>query len=920
MMSQRGKLGAKKESMRRAMDGNKKSATPESKKSEGLRHVKSERSPLTLKMPVLPLDETTQSNNMKPLPLKTESGNAHFVTTPPNRSKSMMNIQPTIDSFKEDNQVQAIRLLRVLLGEETASISKETVDRALEKHADLLRFQLQQKKKLKQKDEFIEQEKKQSEQVSENHTKEIAKLEKELSKQKMLMQTSLDIKNVEIDILKKERDQKAVKIQQLSWRLAKERMAAKSKEAQGAEAANDQPAPVEPAICPRCQALEKEDSESSHDLLHLSASATSKVMDHDDEMSVETPVMGQSGSSGMVLSLLDTSNHEKKSASVGGSETPLVSELESKLRDTEQKLVAAKKAISLLQKKRQDMEADFEETQHENKSKKAQLKAVLVACNERRKVAEQMLRDLGKFDEAKLAAISKKPPDELINEISKDSSESQYSSVRVAEHATLANQNKTLQEANEDLKSELNLSKDTIKEYEEALMSAKEQHEDARASLERKLNDALEKYVQLEKDLNKQIDESAQALKISQAAAVELETNLKQVNEKHKLTVEEVAQNKKELHEAKTLLTQSEGMIKEYSARLLEANSSTKTLEEKVADITAKLEGSRRTTEQSEKRANAYLLEITDAKMGLQKTSFRLNESSTKLKETELALKKAELQIQEHATELQAVTEALQESEAMAEKYLMMLEEANNTLLQSEKLMKKYDKGNDISDTPSGEEATSEYGDSEDGSTGTEDFSSKTTEDLLALAARRLECLLPVQENSDGIESHKNSQQILKSPYQSYMKQKIPKDKVLQLNNSARNVDRYEASSVTSTHGADTVASGTEAQLLQQWESSRQHNEDASKIAKLETELAERQLQLNDALRKIDELTRRTEPSWVSSKGGDSNHEALVTALAKVAELKERVSVTETKYKEATKKLLFLKETVLTVVETDMVV
>jgi hypothetical protein len=912
MISQRGKWDAKRESMKKAMDGNKKS-TPESRKSQALKKSPLEASPLNLKMPIL--DETKQSSSKKSLS-KVEGGNPHFVTSP-NRSKSMINSQLTVDNMKEDKHVQAARLLRVLLGNETASISKESVDQALENHADLLRFQLQQKKKLKQMDEVMEQEKKQNEQMSENYSKEIAKLEKELNKQKTLMQTSLEIKNVEIDILKKERDQKAIKIQQLTWRLAKERMAAKSKEAQGYETTDGFPAPVESTICARCQVLEKDESESSHYLLHLAVSSK-KLPEHDDEMSVETPIMGQSASSGMVLSLLDSPNHKKKAASVGSTDKPSFSELEGKLRDTEEKLVAAKKAIALLQRKKEEMKADFEETQHENKSKKAQLKAVLVACNERRKVAEQMLRDLGKFDEVKLAAVSKKPPDELINEINTDFDERPSPSARSTEHETFARQSTTLQEANTKLESELLVLKEKVKEYDEALVLSKEEHEDTRGKLKRKLEDALEKYVKKEKDLIEQIEKSAQALKVSQATVVELETELNQVNERHNLAVEEATESKKELNEARTLVTQSEATITEYSARLLEAHKSIKTLEEKVADVTAKLEGSRRTTEQSEKRANEYLLEITDAKMGLQKTSFRLNESSTKLKETEITLKKAELQVQKYAVELQNVTEALQESEAMAEKYLTMLEEANSTLLKSEKLMKKYDKRNDILDTPSGEEATSDYGESEDCSTATDDLSSKSTKDLLALAARRLENLLPVEEHFAGTESHKESQQILKSPYQSYKKQRMQNDRALQLNHAPRNVERYEVSSVTSTHGADTVTSDRETQLLQQWESSRQHNEDASKIAKLETELAERQLQLNDARRKIDDLTRRNEPSSVSSKG-DSSNEALVTALAKVTELKERVAITEAKHKEATKKLLFLKETVLTVVDTGVV-
>ena len=882
MASARGKLGAKKESMRKVLDGSKKNEILTTEKQTDSSTV----------------SEGSQSRK------KSGTGNPHFVNSPPNRSKSMMT-QMNIDRVKEDNNVQSLRLLRVLLGEDLATISKESVDRALEKHADLLRFQLQQKKKLKQKDEVIEQEKKEKEQVSDHHSKEIAKLEKELKNQKMLMQTSLEIKDVEIDILKKERDQKVLKIQQLSWRLAKERMVAKSKEAQG-ELPSDQTATTEPLICARCQALEKDDSESSHDLpvLHIPAlSARKPVIVLDDELSVETPIMGQSASSGLALSLLDNSNHEKKPVTVIATDVNGVTELEDKLRDTEQKLVKAKKVIVLLEKKKQDMAADFEETLHENKAKKAQLKAVLVACNERRKVAEQMLRDLGKFDEDKLAAISKKSPDELINEINKDSAESQSSYSPSAENETLGIQNKTLQETNSKLESQLASLNDKIKECEEALVASKDQHEDAISKLEQDLERATEKFAILQRDFNKQVDETAQANVKYEATVAELETNLQQVSKKHLMVLEEADQRGKELEKARLAIAQSEGKIKEYSARLVDVNSSIKPLETKVAELTSKLEGSRRSLEQSEKKASEYLMENTDVRLKLQEKANQLSESSIKLEESKIALKEAELQAQKYATELQHVTDALHESEALAEKYLMMLEEANVTLLQSEKLMKKYDKAtkNDISDTPSGDEDLSEA--SEDDSAASEDLSLKSTEDLLALAAKRLENLLPVDDKSIGAERQKGSQQISKSPHQMYGKQRGPK--------------QYDAYSVTSTPGAETVSSRGEVPLLKQWESSRKHNEDASKIAKLETELVERQLQLNDALRKIDELTRtRNEKSSVSSKGELTN-EALVTALAKVSELKERVAIAESKYKEATKKLLFLKETVLTVVDIE---
>jgi hypothetical protein len=49
-----------------------------------------------------------------------------------------------------------------------------------------------------------------------------------------------------------------------------------------------------------------------------------------------------------------------------------------------------------------------------------------------------------------------------------------------------------------------------------------------------------------------------------------------------------------------------------------------------------------------------------------------------------------------------------------------------------------------------------------------------------------------------------------------------------------------------------------------------------------------------------------------------STNSELAKALTEVNELKERVAIAEAKYHEATKKLIFLKETVLTVVDTKM--
>lgn len=145
------------------------------------------------------------------------------------RNNSTNNIQhlPPVEIKSSESHIQGLRLLRVLLGEASVTINRETVDRALQKYSDLLRLYVQQKQLLPSKEQPTSQQ--QDKQTIITQKKMIAKLEADLRKQKNVMQTALQIKDVEIDIRTKERDQKAVKIQQLSWRLAKERTAAKEK-------------------------------------------------------------------------------------------------------------------------------------------------------------------------------------------------------------------------------------------------------------------------------------------------------------------------------------------------------------------------------------------------------------------------------------------------------------------------------------------------------------------------------------------------------------------------------------------------------------------------------------------------------------------------------------------------------------------
>ena len=217
----------------------------------------------------------------------------------------------------------------------------------------------------------------------------------------------------------------------------------------------------------------------------------------------------------------------------------------------------------------------------------------------------------------------------------------------------------------------------------------------------------------------------------------------------------------------------------------------------------------------------------------------------------------------------------------MAEKYLLMLDEANATLEQSEKLMRQYDSMQpNLLLNGSGPADSSEFTGSSGGteSEGSDDLSMKSAQDLLAYASKRLYGV-PVSAQSGDDTS---------------------------------NVADDDISNSQSNVGKNT--------LMRKWEKSGRQNASISKIATLETELAERQIQLNDALHKIADLSRNSGAATTTSGTTDhhSDDTELTKALAQVTELKERIAMTEAKYHEATKKLIFLKETVLTVVDTEM--
>ena len=137
------------------------------------------------------------------------------------------------DSSNEPHVVQSQRLLRVLLGEKNIVVNKASVDRALQNYAQLLR-QLQASRQQQQQQQPQQQHlvlvQQQQQQIAEQQQR-IVQLENALERQQSITQTALEIKDVELDICTRERDQKTLQLRQYSWKLAKERTAARDKDA-----------------------------------------------------------------------------------------------------------------------------------------------------------------------------------------------------------------------------------------------------------------------------------------------------------------------------------------------------------------------------------------------------------------------------------------------------------------------------------------------------------------------------------------------------------------------------------------------------------------------------------------------------------------------------------------------------------------
>ena len=250
---------------------------------------------------------------------------------------------------------QSQRLIRILLNDHTLGVSKATVDRALQKHTELL-------KRLQ-------------------HTKETAKTSINM------LETQLDISGVELEIAKTERNNMENKVKSLRWKLAKERTIAKEKLAAAAAAIL---APTAAAVvrdkdvC--LEQLKMSRSEHRQDIGGFSVdtlpfTAKDQAMDETDSASDATPIMGQSFST---LERNDTSQLQAR--------------------------------IAALENEKRELTDDFEETLEEAQSKIAHLKNVLIACNERRRLAEGRLNELGEST-SELTQISQVQPEELVSDI-----------------------------------------------------------------------------------------------------------------------------------------------------------------------------------------------------------------------------------------------------------------------------------------------------------------------------------------------------------------------------------------------------------------------------------------------------------------------------------------------------------------------
>jgi hypothetical protein len=351
------------------------------------------------------------------------------------------------------SQQQALRLLRTILGDtktnpeagedpsSTLRVDRETVDRALRKHVHVLRTLQTQSK------------------INRSQTLRIYQLEQDLQRQIEIFQTNLDIKNVEIEILQKDRERLALRIQQLTWKIAKQQQQHSkttsigdcdrknsddtneskkkdnnNKSSKKATPNNHSPSLMDtkmapkrsivittasdrvlmfdettttttttPIVCYPDQTINHNDDDDS------SSAATPRIMNdwnhfsgsccYDDENEEEDAIINDPEEEDPGLQQQQQHDGKNTDAELVQQNTSLQTDLK-----------AAKKEIQMLREEKAAAEEDFEEALQEKQARIEQLKKVLFACNERRKYAEQTLKDLGEFNEKHVISMANHKP------------------------------------------------------------------------------------------------------------------------------------------------------------------------------------------------------------------------------------------------------------------------------------------------------------------------------------------------------------------------------------------------------------------------------------------------------------------------------------------------------------------------------
>jgi len=524
---------------------------------------------------------------------------------PPTPTEPSVAVETSKTADIEEAMAQSQRFLRVLLHDKTVTVNKASVDRGLQKYAQLLK-QVQASAQPQQQLVILEQQRKQ---IVEQQQR-IAALDSALERQQSIMTTAMEIKTVEFDICVRERDQKTQQVQQLQWKLAKERTASRDKasaqaaavaasssltnRAQLAEQAvtqqQSQIQSLEQTVtalrakdrvlqqllarsCVLCQPaaetmthldeqqqarssrdemigqeesaaaqlhrrLEKEQRELSSlfplrvvvpvqpeeetdlehnqdDLLevtrHHKNSATTSS-DSDEESSEATPVMGHSSHQYDNNDDLQTQPvKETVASSVPAAAADTVFDTtQRKLHQVRKQLLATTDAIATLEAEKTAMAEDLEETIGEREDQIKHLKGVLIACNERRKAAEEILHQAGLHDEEALSEITQKHPENLINEIVKKEID-----VRISEDEAASKEIERLKQALAEMVQQKADAEKELAQLEavghgayDKIVDLEEQLAETRGKLEA----ANAKHASMEREYADELQESREAL------------------------------------------------------------------------------------------------------------------------------------------------------------------------------------------------------------------------------------------------------------------------------------------------------------------------------------------------------------------------------------------------------------------------